>query len=62
VASSLAIFLDLIQMLGIEPDQTHDGARPFAAPMTRSILLIWLSLMWMAILAILTGTFVVLFQ
>ena len=36
--------------------------RPFAAPMTRSILLIWLSLMWMAILAILTRTFVVLFQ
>ena len=31
-------------------------------PMTRGILLIWLSLMWMAILAILTGTFVVLFQ
>jgi hypothetical protein len=30
--------------------------------MTRSILLIWLSLMWIAILAILTGTFVVLFQ
>jgi hypothetical protein len=30
--------------------------------MTRSIALIWLSLMWMATLAILMGSFVVLFQ
>ena len=61
--SSLAILLDLIQMPGIEPDQTHDGATAFSLPpMTRGILLIWLSLMWMAISAILTGPFVVLFQ
>jgi hypothetical protein len=30
--------------------------------MTRSRLLIWLSLMWMGILAILMGAFVVLFE
>jgi hypothetical protein len=30
--------------------------------MTRSMLLIWLSLMWMAVVAMLTGAFVVLFQ
>ena len=37
--------------------------RPFAAPVTRSsVLLIWLPTMWTAILAIVTGAFVVLFQ
>jgi hypothetical protein len=35
---------------------------PFAAPMTRTTSLIWLSLMWMAISAILTDAFVGLFQ
>ena len=30
--SSLAILLDLIQMPGIEPDQTHDGATAFRCP------------------------------
>ena len=54
---------NLIQMLSIDPDQHTTELRPFGAGMTRSsAFLIWLPLMWMAILAVLTATFVVLFQ
>ena len=55
--------VSLIQMLNIDPDQQTTELRPFAAPVTRSsALLIWLPLMWMAILAVLTATFVALFK
>jgi len=54
---------NLIQMPDIDPDQYTTELRLFAAPMTRSsVLLIWLPLIWMAILAVLTTTSIVLFQ
>ena len=51
-------------MPDIDPDQYTTELRPFAVPMmTRtSALLIWLPLIWMAILAVLTTTSIVLFQ
>jgi hypothetical protein len=49
----------LLQLIQVNQRRSYGF---FAAPMTRTTALIWLTLMWMAISAILMAALVVLFQ